>query len=175
LETFLGFLGFTTVANSIWNATSYVAFTIIIVGVFSERYRNILITLGAAALAVYALVFLKNPLFATLQTLIVISGLLQMVKLRRNFAVTAMIVLTVVAYAFLHLSGAITGGWALVGSFGLLGIAFGLIILPERYGFLLMAAGGLLLIVYAFHVAVWVFFFLNIFFAIANIHTWQKN
>jgi hypothetical protein len=37
-----------------------------------------------------------------------------------------------------------------------------------------MAAGGILLIFYAFQVDAWVFFLLNIFFAIANIYTWWK-
>ncbi|HEY4497283.1 MAG TPA: hypothetical protein VJC20_00795 [Candidatus Paceibacterota bacterium] len=168
-------LGFTTVENSIWNAISYGAFVAIIIGVFSERFRNILITLGAVVLAIYAEVFLKNPLFATLQTLIVVSGLLQIANLRRHFVVIAMMALTIVAYLFLFLSGVIADGWVLAGSFGLLGIAFGLVTLPNRFGFLLMASGGVLLIIYAFRVGAWVFFLLNIFFIIANLYTWQKT
>ena len=158
-----------------WNVVSYAAFIAIIIGVFSETYRNTLITLGAAVLAVYAGIFLKNPLFATLQALIVVSGFLQWAKLRRYYAMIAMAALTVVAYSFLYLSGAIADGYALVGSLGLLGIAFGLVTLPNRSGFLLMAFGGILLVIYAFHVGAWVFFFLNIFFTIANLHTWVKT
>jgi len=174
METLLSFLGFSTIANSLWNTASYVAFIAIIIGVFSDRCRNMLITSGAIVLAVYAEVFLKNSLFATLQVLVVVSGILQWTKLSRHYAVTTMATLTVVAYVFLYLNGAIADGYALVGSLGLLGIAFGLVALPKRYGFLFMATGGVLLIIYAFHVTAWVFFFLNIFFTIANIHTWRK-
>lgn len=175
MEGFLALLGFPTIVDSLWNIVSYTAFVAIIAGVFSERYRNRLITFGAAVLAVYAGVFLKNPLFATLQTLICVSGLMQMVQLRRRAAMTAMMVLTSIAYIFLYASGALADTWAVSGSFGLLGIAFGLITLPHRSGFILMALGGVSLITYAFHVGAWVFFLLNIFFAVANIHTWRKN
>lgn len=175
VEDVLALLGFSTIMGGLWNAVSYAAFVGIIVGVFSERYRNRLIMFGAAVLAVYAGVFLKNPLFATLQTLIVISGLAHMMWLRRPAAMAVMTVLTSTAYAFLYASGAIVDAWALAGSFGLLGIAFGLITLPHRSGFILMALGGVALVAYAFHVGAWVFFLLNIFFAVANIHTWRKN
>lgn len=175
MESFLALLGFSSIAGSLWNVVSYAAFVTIIVGVFSERYRNRLIMCGAAVLAVYAGVFLKNPLFATLQTLIVISGLAQTVQLRRHVAMAIMAVLTSIAYVCLYVSGAIADMWALSGSLGLLGIAFGLIALPNRFGFILMASGGIALVAYAFYVGAWVFFLLNIFFAIANIHAWQKT
>lgn len=171
---FFDFLGFTTVAGTVWNAISYGAFIVIIVGVYSEKHRNKLITLGAAILALYAGIFLKNPLFTGLQTLIMISGILQLAKVSKRISMTAMILLTAAAYAILYGGGAITDGWSLAGSFGFLGIAFGLATLPQRFGFIFMATGGILLVVYAFHVSVWVFFLLNIFFAIANIQEWQK-
>ena len=174
METVLDFLGFATVAGTVWNAVSYAAFIVIIIGVYSERHRNTLITLGAAVLALYAGIFLKNPLFATLQTLIVISGLLKLTKFSRRISMAAIILLTAAAYAILYGGGVITDTWSLMGSFGLLGIALGLATLPRRYGFILMAIGGLFLIAYAFQVSVWVFFLLNIFFAIANIQAWQK-
>jgi len=156
----------------IWDAVSYLAFIAIIIGVFSERYRNVLITLGAAVLAMYAWFFLENLLFTILQLLIVVSGVMQLVRLSGRIAVTSMVILTSVAYMHLYISGAITDVWALIGSFGLLGIALGLVILPKHYGFLFMAAGGMLLILYAFDVEAWVFFFLNIFFVVANLRTW---
>ena len=171
---FLDFFGFTTITNSVCNIVSYIAFVAIIAGALSERYRNMLIVSGAVILAAYAEIFLKNPLFAALQALIIVSGILQWAKLRRYYAMIIMIMLTAAVYVFLYLSGAIADGYALIGSFGLLGIAFGLVILPKHYGFLFMAAGGLLLVIYAFHTAAWGFFFLYIFFSIANMHAWQK-
>ncbi|GMQ95274.1 MAG: hypothetical protein BMS9Abin13_387 [Patescibacteria group bacterium] len=174
MDTLLEFLGFTTIASIVWNAISYIAFIAIIVGVFSERYRNTLITLGAVALAPYAWIFLDSSLFATLQVLIVVSGILQLTKVSKRPAVIVMLTLTTAAYVFLFAGGAIVDAWALMGSFGLLGIVFGLTVLPKRYGFVLMIAGGVLLIFYAFHTAAWVFFFLNIFFSIANLYIWQK-
>jgi len=171
----LEILGFTTVVSSVWNAVSYVAFVIIIVGVYNNRHRNTIITFGATILTLYAIFFLKSPLFSALQILIVVSGILQWAQINKHVAVVVMLVLTSVAYAFLYLSGEMTDGWALIGSFGLLGIAFGLITLPKSIGFLIMVAGGALLTIYAFHVAAWVFFFLNIFFVFANIQTWKNS
>ena len=175
MEELLNLLGFTTVASSAWNTIAYAAFIAIIVGVFYERHRNALFTIGAAVLVAYAYFFLGNPLFATLQVLIMISGLLRWKKVNRRFSIMAMLMLTALAYAYLYLTGAIMDIWSLAGSLGLLGIAFGLILLPKRYGFLIMAVGGSLLVFYAFHVAAWVFFLLNIFFAISNIYTWKKT
>ena len=169
------FLGFTSLESSLWNTASYLAFIIIIIGVFWQRGRNWLITLGAAALGVYAMVFLRNTVLATLQIVIVFSGILQLSKTPRRPAMFAMVLFTMEAYIFLILMKSITNLWSFIGSLGLLGIAFGLIILPKRYGFLIMAAGGLLLVAYSFVISAWVFFFLNIFFFVANIHTWRAT
>lgn len=164
------FFGFTSPISTFWNLSAYLAFIIIIIGVLSEKYRNVLITFGAGVLALYAGIFLHHPLFATLQTLIVLSGiLLSAKKLSKPGTVTIMVILTIAAYLFLMMGGAITNVSAFIGSSGLLGIAFGLAALPKRYGFLLMALGGILLIIYTSYISAWVFFFLNIFFTVANI------
>ncbi len=175
MQALAGFFGFTTLAGVIWNSVAYLAFILIIIGVFSDRYRNILMTFGAAVLALYAAIFLHNPLFAALQTLIVVSGFLQLAKVSKRTAMATMVIFTAVAYLFLALNGSIANIWALLGSLGLLGIAFGLVALPQHNGFLLMATGGVLLIVYAFTVAAWVFFLLNVFFTVANIRVWRKR
>ena len=170
MHTLTEFFGFTSPISTFWNLSAYLAFTIIIAGVLSEKYRNLLITYGAGVLALYAGTFLHDPLFMLLQILIVISGILLSIKpLPKNVAVAIMIFSTVAAYLFLIINGSITSVSAFIGSIGLLGIAFGLIALPKRYGFLLMAVGGILLFIYAFYVSAWVFFFLNIFFTLANI------
>lgn len=165
------FLGFTSLNSGLWNAVSYLAFIAIIIGVFWERYRNWLITIGAIALAIYAAAFLQNTLLTTLQIVITVSGILQLCRVSRKSAMLTMIGCTIAAYLFLILKNAVADIWSFVGSLGLLGIAFGLTILPKRYGFLVMAAGGLLLVVYSFIIGAWVFFFLNIFFFVANLRT----
>ncbi len=175
METIAELFGFTTVAGGIWNAVSYAAFIAIIIGVFYERHRTALVVIGAGTLALYAGFFLHNILFTALQALIVVSGLLQWTKTPRSIAMTAMTLLTILAYALLAASGVLTDRWALAGSLGLLGIAFGLIALPARSGFWLMAAGGVLLVLYAYTVHAWVFFGLNIVFAVANIiELWRR-
>ena len=175
MQTVIDFFGFTDPVSGIWNTVAYTAFIGIIIGVLWERCRDALITLGALALALYAGMFLHNPVFAALQALIVVSGLLKLAASPKRVAMGIMIALTVAAYLSLALSGAIVDAWALVGSFGLLGIAFGLTVLPKNYGFLLMAAGGVLLIFYGFAVEAWVFFSLNIVFAIVSIRNWKKE
>ena len=174
-QTLIEFFGCTTLAGGIWNISAYLAFIGIIIGVFSERYRNLLFTLGPAVLALYAYAFLHNPLFTALQVIIVVSGILQWLKIAKHTAITVIFSATIAAYIFLASINAITDVWGLIGSFGLLGIALGLAVLPWRPGFLVMAGGGALLAVYGFMVSAWVFFFLNIFFAVANILTWRKQ
>jgi len=174
MQVMLEFLGFTSLTSSLWNTVSYLAFILIIVGVFYERGRNWLITIGAIVLAIYAAIFLQNTLLTTLQIVITISGILQLCRVPRNSAMRIMIGCTVAAYFFLIFKNAIADTWSFAGSLGLLGIAFGLTILPKRYGFLVMAAGGLLLVAYSFVISAQVFFFLNIFFFVANLRTWNK-
>lgn len=158
-----------------WNIVAYLAFIGIIIGVFWEKYRNLLVTVGAFVLMLYAGIFLHNPLFATLQLVIVISGVLSLLKSSKLFSICLLTLSTAVSYLYLVLNGAITNIWAFIGSLGLLCIAFGLVILPKPLGFLVMAAGGVFLTIYAFTVSAWVFVFLNLFFTIANIITWQKS
>lgn len=169
------FFGFTSFNDGLWNTISYLAFIMIIIGVFWERYRNWLITTGAIVLAIYAAVFLQNTLLTTLQIVITISGILQLCRVSRNSAMRTMIGCTIAAYFFLIFKNAIADIWSFVGSLGLLGIAFGLTTLPKRYGFLVMAAGGLLLVAYSFVIGAWVFFFLNIFFFAANLRAWSAR
>lgn len=159
----------------VWDTVSYLAFIIIIIGVFCDRYRNWLITMGAIVLAVYAAEFLHNRLLATLQIVIAFSGVLQLCRVPRELSKCAMIGSAMGAYYSLTTKNAIADIWSFIGSLGLLGIAFGLITLPKRYGFLVMATGGLLLVLYSFIIGAWVFFFLNIFFFIANIRTWNVS
>ncbi|MDO8743245.1 MAG: hypothetical protein Q7J30_01645 [Candidatus Azambacteria bacterium] len=163
------------IPDDLWNAVSYLAFIMIIVGIFWQRCRNWLITMGAIALAVYAAIFLQNTLLTTLQIVIAISGILQLCRVSRKIAMRVMIGCTIAAYLFLIFENTIADDWSFIGSLGLLGIAFGLTMLPKRYGFLVMAAGGLLLIGYSFVIGAWVFFFLNIFFFIANLYTWHDS
>ena len=175
MKTLLELLGFTSVASTAWNLAAYVAFIGIIIGVSSERHRNVLTAIGAVILGLYAWLFLHNPLFATLQVLIVISICLQWAKLSRQHTMLAMLPLTLLAYFLLAKNGAIADVWSLIGSFGFLGIAFGLVVLPKKFGFLLLVAGGALLTVYAYHVSAWVFFLLNVFYVIESVRAWFKK
>lgn len=175
MQTLIQFLGFMTLTSSIWNIAAYIAFIGIIIGVSSERDRNLLFTVGAFVLALYASIFLNNQLFATLQIVVMISGFLQLFKFSKRFSIGLLILFTAASYLNLALNGTISDIWSFIGSLGLLGIAFGLIILPKRFGFLVMALGGAFLTIYAFTVFAWVFFLLNIFFAIVNIKTWYKK
>lgn len=168
-------LVFASFRSGAWNMLSYAALIAIIVGIASERNRAMLYTLGSAALAAYAAVFLHSIFWAVLNALVIVSGILQWIKAGRRITMAIMTILAILAYGFIWHVGAIADVWALFGSFGLLGLAFGLAVLPNRYGFLIMAAGGLLLIIYAFITAVWIIFVLNIIFVIVDIFTWRNT
>ncbi|OGZ12431.1 MAG: hypothetical protein A2942_02335 [Candidatus Lloydbacteria bacterium RIFCSPLOWO2_01_FULL_50_20] len=87
----------------------------------------------------------------------------------------ALMSLTTLAYFLLAMNGAIADEWSLMGSFGFLGIAFGLAALPKKFGFLLLAIGGALLTIYAFHVSAWVFFTLNLIYFVESMRSWFKK
>ena len=165
----LEFLGFVSLESTLWNVVGYGAFIGIIVGVLSEGLRKPLFVIGPILLALYAGLFLHDPLFTSLQILITVSGVLQLANVPRRTSMVVMVIATIVAYLFLIFGGILVDVWAVIGSLGLLGIAFVIIRLPKPDVFLLMAAGGALLVIYGFVVEAWVFFFLNIFFAIANV------
>ena len=162
-------------AFELWDAVAYLALTLIIVGVFWERGRNFLFAAGSVILAAYAWFFLNNTLFAILQALIIVSAILAIEKVSKIRTATILIALTVIAYILLILSNWITDIWSLLGSFGLIGIAFGLVVLPARWGFILMAIGGVLLTIYSVAVSAIVFLLLNIFFSIANIVNYVRR
>lgn len=169
MEALFTVLGFTTLESTLWNLAAYVAFVGIIVGVLYEPLRNHLITAGAAILAAYSALFLHNPMFAALQTIIAVSGAMQLWRVPSWHATNTILTLTVIAVSVLVFGCASHGNQTMLGVIGLVGIAFGLVLAPRRSGFGLMAAGGVLLVAYAWIVGAWVFFWLNIFFALANV------
>ncbi|TSC64853.1 MAG: hypothetical protein G01um101491_136, partial [Parcubacteria group bacterium Gr01-1014_91] len=101
--------------------------------------------------------------------LITVSGVLQLCHTGRKASVVVMSALTIIALIFLVLGGALQSVAMTVGIGGLLGIAFGIVLLPRGNAFVLMTLGGVLLVGYALVVGAWVFFWLNIFFVFANI------
>lgn len=169
------FFGFATIESTLWNLAAYVALAAIIIGVFHNRLRNFLFLFGAGMLAAYASLFLDNKIFAILQVLVMASAILQIKSVSKRRAIVIMSVLAAVVYLFLLWSDAIENTWALIGSIGLLGLAFGLMTLPKRSGFILMATAGILLALYAFEANARVFFLLNIFFTAANLYSWKRQ
>ena len=162
-------LGFTTLQSTLWNLAAYAAFVGIIVGVLYERARNILLTVGGGMLACYSAFFLKNTLFPPLQIIVTVSGALQLYRVDRRKTIVTMSALTFATLVVLTFIGALQNAILVVGIGGLLGIALGIMLLPRRSAFALMTTGGILLVAYAWSSGAWVFFWLNIFFALANI------
>jgi peptidoglycan/LPS O-acetylase OafA/YrhL len=146
----LEILGFTTPRDAFWNTLGYGAFVAIIFGSRKIRtqldYGNALITTGAAILAVYAGIFLRDPLLTVLQTYIVFAGVLQW---RRQYVTDEqrMWSLLIAGLGAVILAGAsfegdTVGLWILAGVLGLMGIAVGLAVAPHRDGALYMSIGG---------------------------------
>ncbi len=161
--------GFTTLESTLWNLVAYAAFISIIVGVLYERFGTMLITIGAAVLALYSAFFLKDAVFAVLQTIITVSGVMRLRRIENTVTAVTIAGLAILALPALVLYGTLQGAAAIAGAGGLLCIAFGIVLLPRSGAYLLMTVGGILLIAYAWNAGAWVFFWLNIFFALANI------
>ncbi len=176
LLTIAKFLGFIDPWSTIWNIIAY-ATSIVVVWTIrrDDEFRNKVITLCALILALYADIFLGNPVFMSLQMLIVISGGLVWMKMPPLLSRFTTLAIATVAYVSLFAIGAIKFKiWPLddflifVGPLGLVCIAFALTTFPKNLGFLLFAIGGALLAAYIFAAKAWVFFGLYVIFALIS-------
>jgi len=169
----------TLIPELVWNFVAYSAATMIIVSLFLPKYRNLIFLVTAVVLAVYSGYFLQNKIFMSLQFIIAFSAFLAMrrevtfrsVKETSHTFFDGCAIASVAFIVFIYLiaTGVVNDLWSYVGIFGLLGIAFGLVIIPEiKFGFIIMAVSGGLLAIYAFVTDATVFVFLNAFFAAAN-------
>ena len=174
MRQIISFLGFIDPASILWNFLAYAGMILIIAGVVSAKFRNHFFIWGPLALLFYAWLYLHNPILAGLQFIIAVSGLLNIFNSKKHISVV-MIFLVLAVYLVLLLKGQISGLWPLIGSFGLLCIAFGIAQLPRKRAFELMAIGGILIGVYAFALSIWVWLVLNIIFAIASFLELKKH
>ncbi|MBI2109272.1 MAG: hypothetical protein HYT93_03805 [Parcubacteria group bacterium] len=176
MEAVLALLGFTTTAGIVWNSIAYAAAVGSIAGLFiKERNKHIrytLFTVCGVALAAYSHLFLHSLLFSTLQVVVTCSALFQLCKFEPWRARVSLTLLTGIALIILILSGNLNDVWGVIGTVGLVGIAVGLVLFPLTVAYLLLAAGALFLVGYALETAAWVFFALNIVFALSSIIQW---
>lgn len=168
MEELLDFLGFSNPVGVVWNLAAYLGMIIITVAVCFDKYRNQFFVWGPLILLLYAWLYLGDPILTGLQLIVTISGALNLIGVKKE-APCVIVFLTIVIYIFLLITGQFSNLWFWLGSFGLLGIAVGLIQLPHKRGFSVMALGGLLIAIYAFALQIWVFFVLNTVFFTANI------
>jgi len=173
MEKLLSLLGFTDLFSTAWNLFAYIGMTAITIAVISVRWRNQFFFWGPLMLMLYALFYLNDPILVGLQIIVTVSGFLNLADVKKR-APQAVITLTIVVYAGLLVTGQISGIWQWVGSFGLLGIALGLTQLPHRQGFAIMSIGGLLVVIYALALQIWVFLVLNAIFFVANVIELRK-
>jgi len=177
LANFLAkFLGFTSPRSTIWNIVAYATSIIVVRAIrLDDKLRNIVMTICAPILALYAGIFLGNPVFTLLQILIGISGILIWVKMPPPLPKLLTLTFAASAYALLLKLGAVKFNikslddfLIFVGPLGLVCIAFALTTFPKNLGFLLFAIGGAFLIGYALISKAWIFFILNIIFSLVS-------
>ena len=174
MEQLLNLLGFTNTASILWNILAYTGMILITIAVLSSKWRNQLFFWGPLALLIYAWLYLHDPILTGLQFIITVSGALNLRNIKKlsSFIVIA---LAVIVFVVLLATGKISGLWSWFGALGLLGIALGLAQLPHKRGFAIMALGGLLIVIYAFALQIWVFFALNLIFFVANLLELKRN
>ncbi|PIS35195.1 MAG: hypothetical protein COT36_03635 [Parcubacteria group bacterium CG08_land_8_20_14_0_20_38_56] len=174
MEQIFNLLGFTNIASILWNLLAYAGMILITVAVVSAKWRNQFFVWGPLALLLYAWFYLHNPILAGLQLVVTTSGVLNLRDIKKP-APFVVITLAVMVFAALLATGQISGLWPWIGAFGLLGIALGLTQLPHKRGFGIMASGGLLIVIYALALQIWVFFVLNAIFFVANLLEMRKK
>lgn len=173
MEALLEFLGFTTLEGIIWNSVAYISVLAIVYAVLFEKGRFVVFAIAGALLALYSHFFFHSVLFTTLQVVVSISAILQVLKVDAFSQKVLLAFITFYAFVFLFTQGELNTALNMVGAFGFLGIAVGIIMLPRVHAFLVMALGGGALIVYAFALSAWPFFVLNVFYTMANVWQWS--
>ncbi len=173
MEQILSFLGFTSTVSILWNILGYAGMILIIIAVLSAKWRNRFFVLGPFFLLIYAWFFLHDPILSGLQLIIIASGVLNLLNVKK-VTPAVMIILSAIIFTALLVTGQLSGLGYWIGALGLWGIALGFTQLPRRRAFTIMAIGGLLIIVYALIFKVWVFFILNIFFFGANLLEFRR-
>lgn len=174
-------LGFNDIWSTFWNTIAYAASIVIVLAIRQDdKLRNMVITICAPVLAVYAGVFLGNPVFMSLQILIGISGAMIWAKTPPPLPKILTLILTAGIYSFLFWVGALkfkVGALSdfliFAGPLGLACIAFALTTFPKNSGFLLFAIGGAFLTGYALVAEAWVFFGLNAIFALISMRDYM--
>lgn len=179
MNEILNFLGFNGWENTFFNLLAYLGMMMIITAVLSKKLQDKFFFLGPMLLLAYALFYLHNPLLTGLQLIITVSGALNLLKIKRG-APEAICFLTGVVYAYLLITGSISGIWYWIGSFGLVGLGMGLTQLPKKRAFVVMTIGGFLIVLYSgpWALKIWIWFILNAVFAGANVFTllrWKKE
>ncbi|MBI2624870.1 MAG: hypothetical protein HYW70_00830 [Candidatus Nealsonbacteria bacterium] len=175
MKEIIDILWFTDPAAIVWNVFAYLGMVLIITGIVSSRFRNRFFFLGPFILFLYALLYLKDPILTGLQLLISLSGGLNLFNVRKKLFLPVLHVSTVAVYGILLFAGQISGAWQLIGSLGLLGIAFSYTQLPNKRGFLFMGFSGLLIVAYSFVSQVWIWFVLNIVFFFTSIIEFKRK
>lgn len=173
MEQILNLLGFTNTAGILWSLLAYLGMILIITAVVFPKWRNQFFVWGPLILLLYAWFYLHDPILTGLQFIITTSGILNFLNIKKPAALIV-IILAVVVFITLLANGNLVGLWSWLGALGLLGIALGLTQLPAKQGFLIMALGGLLIVIYALALQIWVFFILNAIFFAANILEWRR-
>lgn len=169
-------LGFTDIWSTIWNIIAYATAIAVVRAIrLDDQLRNVVMTVCAPILALYAGVFLGNPVFMSLQILIGISGTLVWAKMPPPLPKLLTLLFTAGAYALLFKLGAVKFSikslddfLIFAGPLGLVCIALALATFPKNSGFLLFAVGGAFLTGYALASKAWVFFILNIIFSLVS-------
>ena len=173
-ETVSQVFGFTSSYTTLWNLLGYIAFLAAIAGVLIEKPRLLLFFLASVAFGIYAYVFLGNMLFAILHGVIAISAFLQFVKVRQGYAKNILSVSVVAAWLLAFYGGYLITLVDAACFAGLLFIAYGITVLSRPAAFLWIAAGGTLVAFYALKNEMWVLFFLNLFFTLASIYSYNE-
>ena len=173
-DTFLELVGFDTPLGIFWNGVAYAAFAAIIWAFQKNRHINQTVFVCGIVLGIYAYWFLHNHLLAINQGLIAISALLLLIKVSRFRTIMIMAVLTTAAVVWLMQHGYFANITAVIGTAGLVGIAFGLILIPFSFGFATLVVASVLLSIYSYDAAAWVFLLLNIYFACLNICNYKN-
>lgn len=164
----LKFLGLTGLVSTLWNLLAYFGMIAITIAVVNKKLRNHFFVWGPLVLFLYAWLFLHNPLLTGLQLIVTVSGILNLLNIKKS-SLLVVSGLTLVVYILLLVTGSISGLWYWIGSFGLLGMGLGLTQLPKKRGFVIMTIGAVLIVIYSGALSIWIWFVLNIVFFIANL------
>lgn len=163
-QAVLNTLGFISLWSTVFHSLAYAGLIICTRGIVDKKRQAWLFLFGVSLLLSFAL-YGGDPIFIGAQSIIALASLMRVRGVQDAPLITFAV--AILTFADLFINGHLNSGVQQLGSAAMLGLAFGVALVPKTGGNALLAIGGSLMTYYAYLVWSLPFLVLNIPFTIA--------